>query len=101
MLTEAIGYLDYHPEYSYPRGKAPFTEAPDASGDEEDEETRQGFRELLRPLLLNSALARMKLAGPANLRNAISLTNRALEIVTSDADRGRCSRSISRYGDIG
>jgi len=29
------------------------------------------------------------------MRNAISLTNRALTIAPSDADRGRCSRSIS------
>lgn len=94
--------MDYHPEFStYPGGKTPLSEDPDAPEDEEEVKTRRGFQELLSPLLLNSALAAIKLAGPINLRTAISLTNRALEFALSDADKGRRSQPTSRYGDIG
>jgi len=97
-LAEAIRYLDYHPEYStYPGGKTPLSEDPDAPEDEEEVKTRRGFQELLSPLLLNSSLAAIKLAGPINLRTAISLTNRAIGFALSDADRGRRSQSTRRY----
>lgn len=96
--TEAIRYLDYHPEFStYPGGKTPLSEDPDAPEDDEEVKTRRGFQELLSPLLLNSALAAIKLAGPTNLRAAISLTDRAIRFALSDADRGRYSQSIRRY----
>jgi peptidyl-prolyl isomerase D len=96
-----IRYLDYHPELSaYSGGKTPLPEDPDAPEDEEVK-TRQGFQELLSPLLFDSALAAIKLAGPVNLRFAIGLTNRVLQFDLSDADRGRRSQPISRYGEIG
>ena len=91
-FAEAIRYLDYHPEFStYPVGKTRLSEDPDAPKDEEELKTRQGFQELLSALLLNSALAAIKLAGQINLRAAISLTNRAVQFALSDADRGRRS----------
>lgn len=97
-ITEAIRYLDYHPEFSaYPGSGTPFSGDPDHPEDEEELKTRRGFQELLSPLLLNSALAATKLAGPINLRTAISLTTRVLEFASSDADRGGCSQSIRGY----
>ena len=97
-LAEAIRYLDYHPEYStYPGGKTPLSKDPDAPEDEEEVKTRRGFQELLCPLLLNSALAAIKLAGPINLRTAISLANRAVGFALSDADQGRHPQSTRRY----
>ncbi|KAF9653654.1 peptidyl-prolyl cis-trans isomerase Cpr7 [Thelephora ganbajun] len=72
---KAIRYLDYHPEFSTYPG--------------EEVKTRRGFQELLSPLLLNSALAAIKLAGPINLRTAISLANRAVGFALSDADRAK------------
>lgn len=97
-LTEAIRYLDHHPEYSaYLGGKTPLSQDPDAPEDEGEVKTRRGFQELLSLLLLNSALAAIKLAGPINSRIAISLTNRAVDVAPSDADRGRHSRSMRRY----
>jgi len=87
---KALRYLDHHPEYSaYLGGKTPLSKDPDTPEDEEEVKTRQGFRELLSPLLLNSALAAIKLAGQVNLRTAISLTNRATRVALSDADRGK------------
>lgn len=59
--------------------------------------TRRGFQELLSPLLLNSALAAIKLAGLGNLRIAIRLADRALEFALSDADRGRRPQSVWGY----
>lgn len=86
--------MDYHPEFSaYPGGKTPFSDDPTSPEDEEEVKTRRGFQELLSHLLLNSALAAIKLAGPINLRTAISLTNRAVGIALSDTDRGRRSAS--------
>lgn len=97
--TEAIRYLDHHPEFSaYPGGNIP------PSGDlgvPEDEEvkTRREFQELLSSLLLNSALGLIKLAGAINLRTAISLTNRAVEIALSDAHRGGRSQPVTEISD--
>ena len=94
-LSEAIRYLDYHPEFStYPGGKTPLSEDPDAPDDEEEVKTRRGFQELLSALLLNSALAAIKLGDPINLRTAISLANRAIGFALSDADRGRHSSQL-------
>lgn len=93
-LTEAIRYLDYHPEYSaYLEGRTPVSGDPESPNDEEERKRRRGFQELLSPLLLNSALAAIKLAGANNLRSAISLTTRAVGIALSDADRGRHSQT--------
>jgi len=60
--------------------------------------TRRGFQELLSALLLNSALAAIKLAGLANLRAAINLTDRAVGFALSDADRakGLYRRALAR-----
>ena len=96
--TEAIRYLDYHPDYSaYLEGKTPLSGDPEAHQDEEETKLRRGFQELLSALLLNSALGAIKLAGPIHSRTAISLTNRAVGIALSDADRGRRSQSMRRY----
>ena len=89
--------MDYHPEYSaYLAGRLQPSEDPTTPEEEEDAKRRRGFRELLGPLLLNSALAANKLGGQINSRTAISLTNRAVGFALSDADRGRRSQSIGR-----
>jgi len=97
VLTEAIRYLDHHPDYSaYLEGKTPLSGDPENPLDEEDAKRRRGFQELLSALLLNSALGAIKLAGPIHLRTAVSLTNRAVGIALSDADRGKRSGSVRR-----
>jgi hypothetical protein len=88
---ESLRYLDWHPELttsiSSEDGK-PFTEElssePDINAD-----IKKSFHELLSPLLLNSALAALKLGGASNARTAKELTDRALnEVNLSNADRG-------------
>ena len=99
-LPEAIRYLDYHPEFStYPGGNSLLSEDSNTPEDEGEVKTRRGFQELLSALLLNSALAAIKLAGPINLRTAISLTNRAVTFALSDADRGRRSKLGAEISD--
>lgn len=86
-LTEAIRYLDYHPEFStYPLPEDFNAEdsAEDSNTKDPNAEEKRRFQELLSPLLLNSALAATK-----NPRQVIALTNRALLFALSDADRGR------------
>ena len=96
-LTEAIRYLDYHPEYSaYLEGRTPLSGDPENTQDEEDVKRRRGFQELLSALLLNSALGAIKLAG-SHLRTALALTNRAVGIALSDADRGKRPGLGRRY----
>lgn len=88
-FTEAIRYLDYHPEFStYPGGNHILSENPDAPEDEGEAKTRLGFREVLSALLLNATLAAITLAGTVNLHTAVSLANRAEGFALSDADRG-------------
>jgi len=95
---KAIRYLDYHPEYSaYLEGRTPLSGDPENPQDEEDVKRRRGFQELLSALLLNSALGAIKLAG-SHLRTAVALTDRAVGIALSDADRakGLYRRALAR-----
>ena len=82
ILSEAIRYLDYHPEFST---SSPGPEDPDL-------EMKRGFQELLTALLLNSALAAIKLASKINLLAAIELTKRAVRLGLEDGQRGRHPR---------
>lgn len=87
--SESVRYLDWHPEFArYTNDGKPFTEEPSAEPDSEVA-TRKLFTELLTPLLLNSALAALKLGGIENARTAKAVTDRALsEVSLSNADQG-------------
>jgi len=96
---KAIRFLDYHPDYSaYLEGRTPLAGDPENPQDEEDVKRRRAFQELLSALLLNSALGAIKLGGPIHSRTAVSLTNRAVGIALSDADRakGLYRRALAR-----
>jgi peptidyl-prolyl isomerase D len=88
---ESLRYLDWHPEFTISKSSEdgkPFSEEP-ASEPNADANLKKSFQELVTPLLLNSALAVLKLGGSTNARTAKGITDRALnEPTLSDADRG-------------
>lgn len=89
---KSLRYLDCHPEFTTSvssEGGKPFTEEPSSEPDA-DADIKKSFQVLLAPLLLNSALAALKLGGGSNARTAKDLTDRALNGVNlSAADRGK------------
>jgi len=78
--TESIRYLDVHPVM--PDGSPP--------------QLKDSFDSLLAPLLLNSALAALKVhpQTPFNARIGVGCATRALDrMALSNADKGECSRA--------
>ena len=74
--AEAIRYVDVHYD-DLPEDAPP--------------ELRDSYSALLAPLLLNSALAAVKLGGSHNSQTAINSASRALEYLElSNADQGGC-----------
>ncbi|OCH83738.1 peptidyl-prolyl cis-trans isomerase [Obba rivulosa] len=70
---KALRYLDFHPVL--PEDAPP--------------ELKDSWDALLAPLLLNSALAALKVGGPANAKIAIANTDRALGMQLNDADKAK------------
>jgi len=89
---KSLRYLDWHPEFTISKSSEdgkPFSEEP-ASEPNADANLKKSFQELVTPLLLNSALAVLKLGGSTNARTAKGITDRALNQPTlSDADRAK------------
>lgn len=74
-FTESVRYLDVHPVLP----------------EDSPASLQESFDALLAPLLLNTALAALKVPSPANYTQAITCTTRALNnLKLSDADKGGC-----------
>lgn len=72
-FLESIRYLDLHTEL--PEDAPP--------------ELKDSYQALLAPLLLNSALAAIRLGGPVNAQITLKNTNRAIfDLELNDADKG-------------
>ncbi|KAF8499474.1 peptidyl-prolyl cis-trans isomerase [Hysterangium stoloniferum] len=83
---KSIRYLDVHPVM--PDGSSP--------------ELEESYKTLLAPLLLNSALAALKVPSPANYTLAVQNTTRALDrLQLSDADKAKALyRRALAYGGM-
>jgi len=87
---KGIRYLEHHPEFStYPPGKAPVSEGPDAPKNEQELKTRQEFQRVLSVLSLNSTLAALKLPGRIGPKALIDLANKAVKFAFSDDTRAK------------